>query len=267
MLQRREVHKMKERVLSRVNYHQKVSLNPITKFLYTTIILLFLCCCTLLFVGNTMIERIDISKLQVPAELEVPQSLAHAFIATEDQRFYHHNGLDYIAIVRASIENIKAGSIVQGGSTITQQLAKNVFLSNERTFSRKWKEVLYTKKIERTFTKDEILKLYVSNIYYGEGAWGIENAAELYFGKKVDQLTLSESAMLAAVVKAPSYYSPVQNYDEAVERRNIVLKLMEQEGYINHNEYVQASSEKLVIRHDIEEKYSAQKVADKKAIS
>lgn len=175
---------MKERVLSRVNYHQKVALNPMTKFFYKAIILLLLLSFTLLFIGNVMIEKSDISKLHVPAKLEVPESLTHAFIATEDKRFYHHNGLDYIAIVRASVENIKAGGVVQGGSTITQQLSKNAFLTNERTFSRKWKEIFYTKKIERTFTKDEILKLYVSNIYYGEGAWGIEKAANLYFGKR-----------------------------------------------------------------------------------
>lgn len=163
---------MKERVLSRVNYHQKVALNPMTKFFYKAIILLLLLSFTLLFIGNVMIEQSDISKLHVPAKLEVPESLTHAFIATEDKRFYHHNGLDYIAIIRASVENIKAGGVVQGGSTITQQLSKNAFLTNERTFSRKWKEIFYTKKIERTFTKDEILKLYVSNIYYGEGGMG-----------------------------------------------------------------------------------------------
>ncbi|WP_459502573.1 transglycosylase domain-containing protein [Bacillus sp. C1] len=258
---------MKERVLSRGNYQQKVLFNPIIKFLYKAIILLLLLCCTLLLIGNVMVERSDISKLHVPNKLEVPESLAHAFIATEDRRFYHHNGLDYIAIVRASVENIKAGRVVQGGSTITQQLSKNAFLSNERTFSRKWKELFYTKKIERTFTKDEILKLYVSNIYYGEGAWGIEKASRLYFGKKVNQLTLSESAMMAAVVKAPAYYSPTQNYDKAVERRNIVLKLMEREGYISHDEYVQAVGEKLVIRHDILNKHSLQKVAREKAVS
>lgn len=263
----KEVCTMKERVLSRVNYHQKVSFNPIAKFFYKAIILLLLLSCTLLFIGNVMIERSDISKLHVPAQLVIPDSLAHAFIATEDKRFYHHNGLDYIAIVRASIENIKAGGVVQGGSTITQQLAKNVFLSNERTFSRKWKEIFYTKKIERTFTKDEILKLYVSNIYYGEGAWGIEKAANLYFGKKVNQLTLSESAMMAAVVKAPAYYSPAENYDKAVERRNVVLKLMERQGYINHDEYMQAVSEKLVIRHDIKTEHSVQKTAREKAVS
>ena len=93
-----------------------------------------------------MIEKSDISKLHVPAKLEVPESLTHAFIATEDKRFYHHNGLDYIAIVRASVENIKAGGVVQGGSTITQQLSK-MLLTNERTFSRKWKEIFYTKKL------------------------------------------------------------------------------------------------------------------------
>ncbi|MDM5186997.1 transglycosylase domain-containing protein [Bacillus sp. DX4.1] len=258
---------MKERVLSRVNYHQRVSFNPIAKFFYKAIILLLLLSCTLLFIGNAMVERSNISKLHVPAKFEVPDSLAHAFIATEDKRFYHHNGLDYIAIVRASIENIKAGGVVQGGSTITQQLSKNAFLSNERTFSRKWKEIFYTKKIERTYTKDEIVKLYVSNIYYGEGAWGIKKAAQLYFGKKVNQLTLSESAMMAAVVKAPSYYSPVQNYDKAVERRNVVLKLMEREGYISHAEYEQATSEKLVIRHDIKAEHPVQKVAREKLVS
>ncbi len=267
MLCGKEVFQMKERVLSRVNYHQKVALNPMTKFFYKAIILLLLLSCMLLFIGNVMIEKSDISKLHVPAKLEVPESLIHAFIATEDKRFYHHNGLDYIAIIRASVENIKAGGVVQGGSTITQQLSKNAFLTNERTFSRKWKEIFYTKKIERTFTKDEILKLYVSNIYYGEGAWGIEKAANLYFGKKVDQLTLAESAMMAAVVKAPAYYSPAQNYDKAVERRNVVLKLMEKEGYINHDEYVQAVSEKLVIRHDIKTEQSMLNNAREKAVS
>lgn len=123
------------------------------------------------------------------------------------------------------------------------------------------------KKIERTFTKDEILKLYVSNIYYGEGAWGIEKATNLYFGKKVSQLTLAESAMMVAVVKAPAYYSPVQNYDKAVERRNVVLRLMEKEGYINHDEYVQAVSEKLVIRHDIKTEQSMLNSAREKAVS
>lgn len=242
---------MKERRLQHPAVRYQVSLKPMTKFIYKAIIFLLLFSCILLFIGNSMIEKSDISKLQVPSELEIPEQLEHAFIATEDKRFYNHNGLDYIAIVRASLENIKAGKVVQGGSTITQQLAKNVFLTHERTFSRKWKEIFYTKKIERTFTKEEILKLYVSNIYYGEGAWGITDAAQLYFGKQVEELTLSESAMLAAVVKAPSYYSPLQNYDEAVERRDIVLKLMEREGYITHKEYVKAIGETLVIRHDV----------------
>lgn len=251
---------MEEKRLQHARVRQQVSLKPMTKFIYKAIILLLLFCCALLLVGNAMVEKSDISKLQVPNELEVPEHLKHAFIATEDKRFYNHNGLDYIAVVRASVENIKAGKVVQGGSTITQQLAKNVFLTHERTFSRKWKELFYAKKIERTFTKEEILKLYVSNIYYGEGAWGVTEAAQLYFGKSVQQLTLSESAMLAAIVKAPSYYSPLQNYNEAVERRNIVLKLMEREGYITHTEYTKAVGETLVIRdnavkeHSIKEK-------------
>lgn len=242
---------MKERKIQHSIFHHPISLKPMTKFIYKVIIpLLLLLSFAIVFIGNSIIEKCDISKLQVPTTLELPEQLTNAFIAAEDQRFYQHNGVDYIAIVRATIENIKAGEVVQGGSTITQQLAKNVFLTNDRTFSRKWKEFFYAKKIERTFTKEEILKLYVSNIYYGEGAWGIENAAQLYFGKQVEELTLSESAMLAGIVKAPSYYSPLQNYDEAVERRNIVLKLMEQEGYITHTEYAQAIGETLVIRQD-----------------
>ncbi len=252
--ERNEVSLVKERMAYRTALNHHISLAPIAKFIFKALILLLLLSGVLLFAGNKMIESKDISKLAVPAHFELPEQLGNAFIATEDKRFYHHNGLDYIAIVRATVENIKAGGVVQGGSTITQQLAKNVFLTNDRTFSRKWNEVFYAKKIERTFTKNEILKLYVSNIYYGEGAWGIEKAAKLYFGKQVDQLTLSESAMLAAIVKAPAYYSPIQNYDKAVERRNIVLKLMEREGYITHAEYVQARSEKLVIHHDIPNK-------------
>ncbi len=255
---------VKERTVHRTAFDHHITLTPITKIFYRALILLLLLGCALLFAGNKMIENKDISKLKVPVHFEVPEQLGNAFIATEDKRFYHHNGLDYIAIVRATVENIKAGHVVQGGSTITQQLAKNVFLTNERTFSRKWDEVFYTKKIERTFTKDEILKLYLSNIYYGEGAWGVEEAAKLYFGKEVDQLTLSESAMLAAVVKAPTYYSPIQHYDKAVERRNIVLKLMEQEGHITHAEYVQATNEKLVIRQDIPKNQPVQHV---KAVS
>jgi monofunctional glycosyltransferase len=255
---------VKERTVSRTAFNHNITVTPKIKIFYRVVILLLLLSGVLLFAGNKMIEAKDISKLKVPTHFEVPEQLGNAFIATEDKRFYHHNGLDYIAIVRATVENIKAGHVVQGGSTITQQLAKNVFLTNERTFSRKWDEVFYTKKIERTFTKDEILKLYLSNIYYGEGAWGVEEAAKLYFGKEVDQLTLSESAMLAAVVKAPTYYSPIDHYDKAVERRNVVLKLMEQEGYITHAEYVQATNEKLIIRQDTPKNQPVQHV---KAVS
>ena len=143
-----------------------------TKFLYKAIILLLLLSFALLFIGNVMIEKSDISKLHVPAKLEVPESLTHAFIATEDKRFYHHNGLDYIAIIRASVENIKLVVLCKVVAQLHNSYQK-CFLTNERTFSRKWKEI-FIQKIERTFTKDEILKLYVSNIYYGEGAWGIE---------------------------------------------------------------------------------------------
>ena len=216
MLCGKEVFKMKERVLSRVNYHQKVALNPMTKFFYKAIILLLLLSFTLLFIGNVMIEQSDISKLHVPAKLEVPESLTHAFIATEDKRFYHHNGLDYIAIIRASVENIKAGGVVQGGSTITQQLSKNAFLTNERTFSRKWKEIFYTKK--------EILTMYFNTVDFGSNSFGIRTAAKTYFKTTPAKLNYEQSATLIGLLKATTSYNPKINPKRSKERRNVVLQ-------------------------------------------
>ena len=118
--------------------------------------------------------------------------MIHAVIATEDQRFYKHHGINYIGITKAFFKNLFSGDIVAGGSTITQQLAKNVFLTQDRTYSRKFNEFILTKKIERTYSKDEIMERYLNQIYFGEGAWGIQRAAQTYFGKDVSELTLSE---------------------------------------------------------------------------
>ena len=135
--------------------------------------------------------------------------------------------------MKAFFQNLTSGDIVAGGSTITQQLAKNVFLTQDRTYSRKFKELILTKKIERTYSKDEILERYLNQIYFGEGAWGIQRAAQIYFGKDVSELTLSESAILAGLIKAPSNLSPVKNFEKSMERRDIVLSLMKNEGYIS----------------------------------
>ncbi|MGC4375462.1 penicillin-binding protein 1A [Fictibacillus sp. Mic-4] len=177
----------------------------------------------------------------------IPKSMIHAIVATEDRDFYKHHGIDYTGIMRAMVRNAMAGRVVQGGSTITQQLAKNVFLTNDRTFSRKFKEIFYTKKIERTYSKDKILELYLNSVYFGNGAWGIKSAANTYFGKDVKDLTISESAMLAGLVKAPSYYSPISHYKQAIERRNVVLSLMKEQGYLTQTEYNQAKAEKIAL--------------------
>jgi penicillin-binding protein 2A len=133
--------------------------------------------------------------------------MVQAVISTEDQLFYKHNGINYFGIARAFFQNITSGEIIAGGSTITQQLAKNVFLTHERTYTRKVKELILTKKIERTYSKDEIIERYLNQIYLGEGAWGIQRAAQTYFGKETSDLTLGESAMIAGLIKAPSVFS------------------------------------------------------------
>jgi membrane peptidoglycan carboxypeptidase len=196
----------------------------------------------------------NIDKKMIPVQQEgillgtTPEHVRHAFVAVEDKRFYQHDGIDVKAIARAAITDMKAGRIVEGGSTITQQLAKNIFLTNDRTWSRKWKEYLYAKKIERTYSKDQILNMYMNNIYYGNGSYGIKSAAQNYFGKEVEQLTIAEGAMLASIIKGPSYYSPTNNLEKAIERRNLTLRLMHEQGYITSQEYEQAVAEKVMLK-------------------
>ncbi|OQP07247.1 penicillin-binding protein [Geobacillus sp. 46C-IIa] len=186
---------------------------------------------------------------EVPIE-RVPNHFLQAIVATEDQRFYEHNGVDYWGILRAVWRNIRAGAWVEGGSTITQQLAKNVFLTNEKTLARKWNEWLIAQKMERTYSKKEILEMYINRIYFGAGAWGVASAAKTYFGKDVSELTLSESAMLAGLVKAPSALSPLRHYDKAIARRNVVLSLMKEQGYIDDQEWIAAKNEHIAIRQE-----------------
>jgi len=198
--------------------------------------------------SSSSIEGVRIEK--------IPKDVIHAVISTEDQRFYKHNGVNYVGIVRALFQNMISGEVVAGGSTITQQLAKNVFLTHERTYTRKVKELILTKKIERTYTKDEIMEGYLNSIYFGEGAWGIGRAAKVYFGKNVSELTLSESAMLAGLIKAPSVLNPIKNLNKAVERRNIVLSLMENEGYITQSDVEAARNETIVLdNRKLEDEY------------
>jgi len=177
---------------------------------------------------------------------EVPDLLEEAIIATEDQRFYEHPGVDFWSIGRAIVKDIVARDLVEGGSTITQQLAKNMFLSADKTFFRKATEVSIALALENNFEKDEILEKYLNYIYYGNGVYGVQAAAEKHFGvSDLDDLSLLEIAVLAGMPKAPETYSPTNNPERALERASVVLKLMEDQGYITGEERREALNSKL----------------------
>ncbi|WP_020410318.1 penicillin-binding protein 1A [Hahella ganghwensis] len=173
---------------------------------------------------------------------DAPQNLLNAFMAAEDSRFYEHGGVDIKGLLRASVQLISTGSIQSGGSTITMQVAKNFFLSQERTFSRKFNEILLALKIEQELEKDEILELYLNKIYLGNRAYGVEAAANVYYGKTIKELTLAESAMIAGLPKAPSRYNPLASPDRAKIRRNWILDRMLELNMINQSEHQSAKN-------------------------
>jgi penicillin-binding protein 1A len=171
---------------------------------------------------------------RIPIAYErIPKMLIQAFLAAEDAEFFEHKGVDYKGILRALFRNLVAGRIVQGGSTITQQVTKTFFLTPKRSLLRKLREVAYSFGLERNLTKEEILSLYLNNIYLGNGAYGVEAASESYFNKRTDSLQLPEMAMLAGLVKAPSRYSPLNNFQRAKERQTYVLSRMTELGFIS----------------------------------
>lgn len=183
-------------------------------------------------------------KRRIPLTLnQISPIMVKAFIATEDSRFYEHHGVDPVGIFRAASVALFSGHASQGASTITQQLARNFFLSPERTLMRKVKEAFLAVRIEQMLSKDEILELYLNKIYLGYRAYGVGAAAQVYFGKTVDQLTLSEIAVIAGLPKAPSTFNPLYSMDRAVARRNVVLSRMLSEGYITQAQYDEARSQ------------------------
>ncbi|GBE14174.1 penicillin-binding protein 1A [bacterium BMS3Abin14] len=173
---------------------------------------------------------------------QVPRMVINAVLAIEDANFYHHNGLDYGGIFRAFIKNLRAGHVVQGGSTITQQVAKSLLLTNEKKYSRKIKEAILARRISKRFTKDEVLEIYLNQSYFGNGSYGIEMAALNYFGKHVWELTLPQATLLAGLPKAPSAYDPTRNPERALSRRNQVLKRMMEVGDITTAEMSDAQA-------------------------
>jgi len=186
---------------------------------------------------NILLTELYVQRRTPVSLSRVPEHVIKAFIAIEDARYFEHIGIDPIRIIGALYADIKAGEYKQGGSTITQQLAKMIFLKPEKTIVRKIREIAIALQLERKFTKDQILKLYLNQAYFGSRAYGIQAAAEAYFGKEVDHLTLSEGAMLAALPKAPSAYSPFQNPEKCLRRRKFVLKRMLETGVIDKFQY------------------------------
>ncbi len=174
---------------------------------------------------------------------KIPVDLQNAIIAVEDDQFFHHAGISIKGILRAAWRNFWAGRVLQGGSTITQQLSKLIFLNPERSISRKIREVLMALQIERNFSKQEILQMYLNQVYFGQGAYGVQAAARIFFGKEVGDLTLPECALLGGMVRAPSGYSPFNHPDRARVRRNVVLVRMREEGFITPEEEKRAARE------------------------
>ena len=186
--------------------------------------------------NNELVDEFFAEDRKIIRYADVPKIVIQAFVAAEDARFFQHKGFDLQSMTRAFYKNIEAGRIVQGGSTITQQVAKALYLSPEKSYLRKLKEAILAYKIDTYLTKEEILHLYLNHIYLGHGTYGIEAASEAYFGKSARYLTLPEAAMLAGLPKAPSTYSPYVNYERARHRQAYVLERMTEDGYISKEE-------------------------------
>ncbi|MEA5091363.1 MAG: penicillin-binding protein 1A [Acidaminococcaceae bacterium] len=200
-------------------------------------------------VNGDLLTTTDSEEDRLPVSFKkVPKNLQNAFLAAEDIRFYEHGGIDYKGIVRALFSNIFYGEI-QGGSTITQQLAKNFFLTPERTLTRKVHEAFIALQLEQKYTKQEIFEMYLNQIYFGRGAYGVESAANTYFGKHVEDLSLAECAMLAGIPKSPNYYSPINNPKAGAERQKVVLEQMAKYNFITKDQMNKAINQKLVYKN------------------
>ncbi|ACN14195.1 MrcA [Desulforapulum autotrophicum HRM2] len=197
--------------------------------------------------GRKIGEFYNERRIVIPLS-EMPDNLKNAVVAAEDSRFREHPGIDLLSIFRAFVKNLKAGAIVQGGSTITQQVTKSFFLTPARTYERKLKEAILAYRIDQTFTKDEILYLYLNQIYLGHGAYGVEAASENYFGKHAREMNLAECSLLAGLPQAPSRYSPFRNPELARQRQIYVLNRMKADGYITNLEATDAINTVLDIK-------------------
>lgn len=184
---------------------------------------------------------------------DVPPVMKHAILAAEDERFYQHGGVDTLGVLRAAVANLSGGGKRQGASTITMQVARNFFLSSEKTLSRKFYEALLSFKIEHNLSKDEILQLYINQIYLGQRAYGFAAAAQIYFGKSLNDITVAEAAMLAGLPKAPSSFNPVVNPKRARLRQQYVLRRMHELHFIDDKQHEEALKQTLVVKRDANE--------------
>ena len=201
---------------------------------------------------GTTLGEMFVERRTVVSIAAVPDVMKRAVLAAEDAHFYKHDGLNYLGMLRALAHNVTRPGSLQGGSTITQQVVKNVLLTPERTFSRKAKEVILARRIEQTLAKDEILELYLNHIYFGHGRYGVEEASRYYFGKSVGDLKLAEAATLAGIVKGPSIYSPRVNMARATARRKFVLDQMAEKGFASAAEVAAAKREPIALAHETE---------------
>ena len=200
--------------------------------------------------NNKVVDTLSVEAREVVKLEDVSPYIKDAFLSIEDKQFYSHHGLNFKGIARAVITTFLKGRATQGGSSITQQLAKNAFLTPEKTFSRKVKEAILTYQIERTYTKDEILERYLNEIYYGSGSYGIKNAAEQYFRKDVKDLNVAEAALLAGIPNRPTKYDPNRNLENALHRQKIILKEMYTDGRITKEQYDEALAYKFELENE-----------------
>jgi penicillin-binding protein 1A len=197
--------------------------------------------------GTVLQQTGDVTREKVAID-KLPKNAVNAFIAAEDRRFYDHDGVDLLGIARAVVRNVTTGGVAEGGSTITQQVARMAFLNQDRSLTRKLKEAVLAQKLEREIDKRKILEYYLNLVYLGSEAYGVSDAAWVYFSKSVDQLTLGETAMIAGLPPAPSAYSPLIDKAAAKTRRNIVLDRMQEQGFISADEATKAKAEQITLK-------------------
>ncbi len=214
---------------------------------------------TIYDINGNEIANVHAAENRMPVKIsQVPKDLQNAFVAVEDNRFYDHIGIDPKGLLRAVWANISDRTISEGGSTITQQLAKNAYLTQDRTLKRKVQEIFLALQLERQYTKQEILELYLNQIYFGQGAYGVQAAARTYFNKDVEDLTLNECAMLAGIPKSPNYYSPLNNLQAAQERKGVVLDQMVKYGYVNRQEAAKVKLQEMTLAQPVKQNTSGE---------